>query len=94
MPGRRFGHFTKLLGRQIFSLADGFNALEMAIKENVTNMIAGFVEPYIQDFVDSVFELINISRLIDFEDMITNWLFERISLDRAEVVLTVWVVRE
>ncbi len=65
----------------------------MAIKENVTSIVASFMDPYIQYFVDSVFELIDIDVLIDFEEMISNWLFERISLNKAEVVLTVWVTR-
>jgi hypothetical protein len=86
-------NFTDFLGESIGSLAEGFDALEMAIKENVTSIVASFMDPYIQYFVDSVFESIDIDVLIDFEEMISNWLFERISLNKAEVVLTVWVTR-
>jgi len=86
-------NFTDFLGESIDSLAEGFDALEMAIKENVTSIVASFMDLYIQYFVDSVFELIDIDVLIDFEEMISNWLFERISLNKAEVVLTVWVTR-
>ena len=87
-------NFTDFFGEQIDSLAEGFNGLEMVIKENITIIIASFIHPYIQYLVDSVFELIDIDELIDIEDMISNWLFERISLNKAAVVLTVWVTRE
>jgi len=86
-------NFTDFVGEQVGSLIEGFDALEVAIKDNVTNTIASFIDPYVQYFVDDVFEQINTNGSVDIEGMLVDWLFERISLNKAEVVLTVWGAR-
>ena len=86
-------NFENFIGESVDSLEDGFDALERAIKENVTNMISSFLDPYIQNFVDSIFELIDIDQVVEVTELLTDWLFERISLNKAEVVLTIWEAR-
>ena len=86
-------NFKNFIGESVDSLEDGFDALERAIKENVTNMISSFLDPYIQNLVNRVFELIDIDQVVEITELFSDWLFERISLNKAEVVLTIWEAR-
>ncbi len=51
-----------------------------------------YFDPYIETFVTSVFDVID--TIVDFTEMLMDWLFDRISLNKAEMMLTIWVVRE
>ena len=71
---------------------DAIAACETRIKENVTTLLKSFLDPYIESFVQGVFDVID--TIHDFAEMLVNWLFDRISLNTAEVTLTIWTVRE
>jgi hypothetical protein len=62
------------------------------IKEQITVLIKGYLDPIIETFVNSIFTVID--TIIDFTEMLVDWLFDRISLNKAEMMLTIWVVRE
>lgn len=74
------------------SLDDVLNACESKIKERITVLLRDPLDSVIDAFVDYIFN--GIDAVKDFAEMVVNWLFDRISLDKAEVVLTIWVVRE
>ena len=83
------------------SVFEAFDALEGSIKENASVLIHGFIDQYIEMFVDSVFDLINkyivepVSTIIlNVKEQLSLFLSERISINKAEVVLTIWTVRE
>jgi len=80
-----------LLNLSAGDLNEAFDMFEVAIKDNVTGVIKNFLDPYIFLFVKSVFDLIDTG--LDLADMLIDWLFEHISLDRAYVALTVWEAR-
>jgi len=81
-----------LIGSSFGTLNEVFDTFESAIKENITIILKGFLDSYIAIFVDNVFDVIDVG--VDFSDMLINWLFDRISVDKAQVVLTIWVARE
>jgi hypothetical protein len=72
------------------TLEEGFEILEDTIKTEVKNIIDGFIDPYIQNLIDYIFNQIDV---IDIYDLLSEWLFDRISINKAEVTLTVWKVR-
>jgi hypothetical protein len=74
------------------SLDEAFVAFELMIKEKITILLKNFLDPLLETFVAYVFDFID--TMIDFTNMLIDWLFDRISLNKAEVVLTIWVVRE
>jgi hypothetical protein len=82
----------QLLNSSFGSLNEAFDALQLMIQENVTILIKNFLDPHIEMFVTTVFDIIDAT--MDFAEMIIDWLFDRISLNKAEVTLTIWVVRE
>lgn len=82
----------KLLNGSFGSLDEAFDACETMIKEQVTALVKNYLDPYIEAFVNSVFDVID--TIVDFTEMLTDWLFDRISLNKAEMMLTIWVVRE
>ncbi len=81
-----------LLNTSLGTLNEVFNTFELAIKENITLILKGFLDSYISVFVDNVFDVIDMG--VDFAEMLIDWFFERISIDKAQVVLTIWVARE
>jgi len=81
---------SDLIGDAFNSLDEGFDTLEYAIKENVTTMIGNILTPYIDQFVNYVFEQIDV---LDIADILAELLFERISINKAEVTLTIWRIR-
>jgi hypothetical protein len=74
------------------SLNEAFNACESALKEQITLLLKGYLDSLLEDFVNSIFDVID--TIIDFSELLIDWLFDCISLNRAEVMLTIWVVRE
>lgn len=90
-----------MLQTTLGSVFEAFDALEGRIKENASVLIHGFIDPYIEMFVDSVFDLIEkyivepVSTIIqNVKEQLSLWLSERISINKAEVVLTIWAVRD
>lgn len=81
-----------LLNESFSSLSDAFDACEALVKERITSLLKGIIDGLIESFVNSVFDVVE--TLIDFSEMLLDWLFDRISLNSAEAVLTIWVVRE
>ncbi len=81
-----------LLNGSFGSLDEAFDACETMIKEQVTALVKNYLDSYIETFVTSVFDVID--KIVDFTEMLMDWLFDRISLNKAEMMLTIWVVRE
>jgi len=89
-----------MLQTTLGSVFEAFDALEVCIKENVTMIVHGFIYPYIEMFVDFVFDFIEkyfeepITDIIqNVKEQLSIFLFERISINKAEIVLTIWKVR-
>ena len=89
-----------ILQTTVGSIFEAFNALEISIKENVTHIIHSFIHPYIDMLVDYIFEYIERDVLYPTLDIINNikgylsfWMAERISINRADVYLTIWEAR-
>ncbi|MCX6661002.1 MAG: hypothetical protein NTY91_00450 [Euryarchaeota archaeon] len=74
------------------SLNDAFDACESAIKERIILLIQGYIDSLLEVFVDTLFDVID--TIMDFSEMLIDLLFDCISLNKAEVMLTIWVVRE
>jgi hypothetical protein len=74
------------------SFNEAFAACESVIKEQITALIQGYIDSLVKTFVSSIFDVIDM--IIDFREMLIDWLFDGISLNKAEVMLTIWVVRE
>jgi hypothetical protein len=74
------------------SLDDVITACETAIKGRIIQLLKGYIDTVLQIFVDTLFNVID--TIIDFSEMLIDMLFDCISLDKAEVKLTIWVVRE
>jgi hypothetical protein len=69
-----------------------FHVCESAIKENLTILLKGYLESLLEVFVNHLLDTIDTIR--DFSDLLIDWLFDSISLNKATVTLTIWVVRE
>ncbi|DAC72665.1 MAG TPA: hypothetical protein DSN98_04080 [Thermoplasmata archaeon] len=81
-----------LLNGSFDSLDEAFDAAESMIKEKINTLVKGFIDPLIEAFVNGLLDVID--NIKDFSEMLIDWLFDRVSLDKAEVMLTIWVVRE
>ena len=80
-----------LLNTSIGSLSQGFDTIECILKENVTRLVHSYLDPAITYFVDKVFDAVDL--MMNFVDMLCDWLFDHISINKAEVMLTIWEVR-
>jgi hypothetical protein len=74
------------------SLDDAIDACEVAIKDRIIQLLHGHIDTVMQIFVNTFFDVID--TIMDFSDMLIDMLFDCISLNRAEVKLTIWAVRE
>jgi hypothetical protein len=83
-------HLSDFIGSSFASIDEGLNLLEEMIKEEVTKLVESVFPAYIQNFIDFVLSDVNI---VDLYDFISTWLFDQISLNKAEVRLMVWEVR-
>ena len=81
---------SNLVGGAYSSIEEGFNILENQIKNEVFSLIGGFIQPYIDDFASYLIDQFNV---IDFYDSFSDWLFDLISINEAEVTLSIWEVR-
>ncbi len=90
------GELNRTLGGMLNGTFDCFDdvikACETAIKERIISLVQETIDTILQVFVDALFDVIDM--MIDFSEMILDFLFDCISLNRAEVKLTIWVVRE
>jgi len=74
------------------SLNDAFDACESAINQRIILLIQDFIDFLLEAFVDTLFDVMD--TIMDFSEMLIDLLFDCISLNRAEVMLTIWMVRE
>jgi len=74
------------------SLDEAFDACESAIKDRIILLIHSFIDALLETFVNTLFDVID--TIIDFSEMLIDFLFDSISLNRGEAMLTIWVVRE
>lgn len=81
---------SDFIGSSFASIDEGLNFLEETIKEEVLNLVENVFPAYIQNFIDFVLSDVDI---VDLYDFISTWLFDQISLNKAEVRLMVWEVR-
>jgi hypothetical protein len=81
-----------LLNKTFGSIDEAFDACERAIKGHISRLLHTYLDTFLETFIRAVLD--GIDAVKDFADMIIDWLFDRISLNRAEAVLTIWVVRE
>jgi hypothetical protein len=84
--------FCKMLNGSFGSLNETIHAFEQMVKEKITVLLRKILAPLIESFVDIAIDVVEMLR--DFIDMLIDWLFDRVSLNTAEVMLTIWVVRE
>jgi len=74
------------------SLNEAFNACEAFLKEQITSLISDYLDELLKSFVNSLIDMQN--TLVVFFEMIIDFLLDQICLNKAEVMLTIWVVRE
>jgi hypothetical protein len=89
----QFNHsFHGLSNGSSCSLIENVNLCEELIKKYAITFIASALESLIESFINDIVDCVDI--LLDFSEMVIDWLFDRICLNRAEVILTIWVVKE
>jgi len=81
---------SRVLGTVFDTLREGFDLLEEKIKTEIYNIVCGFIDPHIQNFIKVVFDQ---TYNLDIYDLLSEWLFDRVSINQAEVTLMVWEVR-
>jgi hypothetical protein len=79
-----------IIGDGFGSLLEGFDYLDIYIKSEVKKMLDFIVLEYVESFIDFIFEERD---AVDIYNFVACWLFDRISLNKAEVRLTIWGVR-
>lgn len=79
-----------IIGNAFGSLSEGFDQLETYIKTEIENTLDSVALPYIESFIDFIFEEMD---AIDMYNFVAIWLFDRISVNKAEVRLMIWEVR-
>jgi hypothetical protein len=87
---------NKTLGSLLNGTFDSFDevidACQNAIKERIISLLRQTIDAVLQIFTDRLFDVID--TIIDFSEMLLDLLFDSISLNRGEMKLTIWVVRE
>ena len=81
---------SEFVGVAYGTIEEGFNILETQIKDEVINLVGGFIQPYIDGFTDYLLDQFN---FIDIYSSFSEWLFDLISINEAEVTLSIWEVR-
>jgi hypothetical protein len=84
--------FQRLVNESFGSFDEVFAAGEALISEHVMTLLKNYLDPFLEGFVNTVFDSIDIVR--EFAEHLVDWLFDCISLATGEVTLTLWVVRE
>jgi len=80
------------------SLSEAFEVFETQIKETIALYLQDFLNPYIRILVERLVALLTV--LLDLRYLIdqyiilfVDWIFDRVSLNTAEVSLTIWEMR-
>ncbi len=81
-----------LLNVSFDSLDDALDACESVIKNRIVLLIQSYIDSLLETFVNALFDVID--TIFDFSEMLIDLLFDSISLNRGEAMLTIWVVRE
>jgi len=69
-----------------------FGKFEQFLMSHISSFIDDSVNESTHQFVSFVFDVMEIVQ--EFTDFLIDWFFDQISLNSAEVILTLWVVRE
>ncbi|MFH1100649.1 MAG: hypothetical protein V1726_01245 [Methanobacteriota archaeon] len=80
-----------MLGFPVGSISDALDYLKTMIKENVTVLVKSFLDPYLTFFVETVFNYLDEG--LEFVDLLCDWLFDRLSISKADITLTIWEAR-
>lgn len=81
-----------LLNESFSSLTEALDICEARIKEQVTMLVSTFLDSLLETFIEHLLDIVD--SIIDFTAMLIDWLFDQLSLNKAEVMLTVWMVRD
>lgn len=81
-----------LLNQSFPSLSEAFDACEDQIKEHATGLVFTYLDSLLDTFLEHLLDIVD--SISDFIEGLIDWLFNQLSLNKAEVMLTVWVVRE
>lgn len=81
-----------LLKKSFPSLNEAFDSCESLIKEHVTNLVMAYLNSLLETFIEYLLDIVD--SIVDFTGILIDWLFEQLSLNKAEVMLTIWVVRD
>lgn len=79
-----------IFGSTFGSLSEGFDKLEEYILTEIETTLDSIVLPYIENFISFIFEDAD---AVDIYNFVLTWLFDQISINKAEVRLMVWEVR-
>lgn len=82
----------QMVNGSFVTLNDAFEACEQVLDERVRALLTGYLDSLVEVFVNHLYDIIDI--LVNFSDILIDWLFDNISLNRAEAMLSIWVVRE
>lgn len=82
----------QMLNGSFPTVNEALDACEDAIKERVTSILEEYLDSFLETFIDYLFDIVD--TIVDFSDLLIDWLVDSISLNRAEVMVTIWVVRE
>jgi hypothetical protein len=74
-------------------LTDALDDLENQTRNFTINVVHNILNPYIDSFAESIVDKIYIGQLVDIIKSIPDWLFDRISISKGEVTLTIWEAR-
>jgi hypothetical protein len=86
------GTISSILNTSFLTLNDALDACETFIKEHMTVLFSEYLDALLESFVNTLLDIID--TINGFNEMLLDFLFDRISLNSAEVMLTIWVVRE
>jgi hypothetical protein len=75
-------------------LTTALDELENQTRNFTVNLVHNALDPYIDDFAESIVDILYVGGLVDAIKSIPDWLFDRISISKGEVTLTIWEVRE
>ena len=81
-----------LLNESFFSLNEALDGCESLLKEQIIVLVSGYLNAILEPFVSILLDVTD--TIMDFSERLVDWLFDQISLNKAEVMLTIWVVRE
>jgi len=76
-----------VIGTVYGTLEEALDALEQLLIDTVENLVNTFIIPYVESLVDLIFDNIN---FIDGYEALCDWLFGLISINKAEVTLSIW----